>query len=131
MGQRHQHFIIARVNGRYRNLAAVAQWSYGNTILECCRNTLKILQATTNRVPIEEELKAAERCQENFWTQGVFEEPEHWDVTMDAPFPFLMTCLMLGTTHGLSDGYICDVTIGPWQINHNSRNPNEGSFPAV
>ncbi|CAD6591967.1 MAG: hypothetical protein ASARMPRED_005887 [Alectoria sarmentosa] len=126
MEQRHQHFIIARVNGRYRNLAAVAQWPYGNTILECCRNTLKILQATTNRLPMEEELKAAERCQEIFWTQGVFEEPEHWDVATDAPFPFLMTCLMLGTTHGLSDGYICAVTIGPWQIKHNSRHPNEG-----
>lgn len=85
-----------------------------NNVLECCRTTLKVLQVTSNRVPIEEELKAAERCQEKFWAQGAFEEPEPLDTCTDVPFPFLMTCLMLGAIHGLSD-----VTIGPWRIEDN------------
>lgn len=36
MGQRHQLFVIAKILGRYRGLAAVHhQWLYGSLALEC------------------------------------------------------------------------------------------------
>lgn len=68
MGQRRQHFVIARINGRYRTLAAVHhQWLYGQTALRRCRSTLELLQHSGSYMPLTQELIAAASHDEAFW----------------------------------------------------------------
>lgn len=126
MEQRHQHFIIARINGRYRSLATIHQQRMrGLHLVKRCRDTLRILRAGNNRVPIQEEVKAAERYEEGFWTQGPFEEGDHSNTAAEVPFPFLMTCLMLGTTYYMIGGCILNGTIGHRQMKYNEGGKND------
>ena len=68
MGQRHQFFVIARINGRYRTLAVVHhQWLYGHMAVRQCLNTMHILGATGNRQGIKKELKLTESKPDRFW----------------------------------------------------------------
>ena len=68
MGQRHQFFAIARINNRYRTLAAVHyQWLYGHGAVRQCLNTMRILSATGNLQGIRRELELAESKADSFW----------------------------------------------------------------
>ncbi|KAL8989625.1 MAG: hypothetical protein Q9169_008320 [Polycauliona sp. 2 TL-2023] len=121
MGQRHQLFVIARINGRYRQLCAIHhQWLYGHTALRRCLDTLKILQNSTNRLPIQQELVAASKKDEKFWIadSDVFQNSR-------VPFPFIMTCLITGASFNL-DGYYHGVMIEPFHMAYNKGDNNNG-----
>ncbi|KAL9103723.1 MAG: hypothetical protein Q9163_001273 [Psora crenata] len=125
MGQRHQLFVIARTNQKYRTLAAVHhQWLYGHTALRRCLGTLEILQGKNNRVPLEEELKDASRRSEGFW--GALQDHGRWSNTTDVHFPFIMTCLILGASFGVHDGYFHDIIIEPFQMAYDEGDNNNG-----
>ena len=133
MGQRHQLFVIARVSGNYRSLAAVHhQWLYGHTALRRCRGTLKLFEHPGNRVPLERELIAAARYQENFW--GASSDSDADEVSQavkhseKVPFPLIMTCLMLGASFDADDGYIDDVLIEPFDMKYDEGYNNNGMY---
>jgi len=72
MGQRHQLFVIATINARYHGLAVIHnQWLYGGLSLRRCLALLKIFQVEENCIAIQQELIAAQRCEETFWTSGL------------------------------------------------------------
>ena len=96
MGQRHQLFVIAKVRNRYRGLAAVHnQWLYGGGALQRCYRLLNILQAKENRVPIAQELRGAREQPDAFWSGN-----DNFQ-----PFPFVATCLTVGSSFDPDVGY--------------------------
>lgn len=96
MGQRHQLFIIARILGRYRGLAALHhQWSYGSGAVARCSRLLEVFQAPENRIPIQQELLGARSRDEAFWNQK-FDYAQDDYARRVAPFPFISTALILG-----------------------------------
>lgn len=105
MGRRHQLFVICRINCRYRQLCAIHnQWLYGVEALERCVYTLQILEHPTNRLPIQQELIAAAKKNDEFWPAQIREDGEHNQV----PFPFITTCLSVGASFR-PDGYFQSV----------------------
>ena len=57
MERRHEYPIIARISGKYRSLVVIRyQLLHSVNNFGQCPDTLKILQAVSNRIPIEEEL---------------------------------------------------------------------------
>ncbi|KAL8866778.1 MAG: hypothetical protein Q9174_006089 [Haloplaca sp. 1 TL-2023] len=120
MGQRHQLFVIARINGRYRQLAAIHhQWLFGHTALRRCRDMLNIFSNTTNRIPLQQELIAASRKDHDFWLESYDDKNEH------VPFPFIMTCLVTGASFNV-DGYYHGVLIEPFFMPHNGGDNDDG-----
>ncbi|KAL8868710.1 MAG: hypothetical protein Q9174_004813 [Haloplaca sp. 1 TL-2023] len=120
MGQRHQLFVIARINGRYRQLAAIHhQELYGHTALRRCRDILNIFSNTTNRIPLQQELIAASRTDHDFWLDSYNDKNEH------VPFPFVMTCLVTGASFNV-DGYYHSVLIEPFFMPYNGGDNNDG-----
>ena len=125
MGQRHQLFVIARVAARYRCLAAVHhQWLYGNTALRRCRDILKNFSDPRNRWALEEELQMAESFDDSFWHLG--EDQNLWRDDIQVPFPFVMTCLILGASFNAEDGYFHRVHIEPFHLPYNGGDNNNG-----
>lgn len=60
MGQRHQFYVIANVDGRYRLLAAAHhQWLYGRGAVRQCLRVLKTLSSSENLPGIRQELRRA------------------------------------------------------------------------
>ncbi|KAL8906639.1 MAG: hypothetical protein Q9207_001893 [Kuettlingeria erythrocarpa] len=95
MGRRHQLFVICRINCRYRQLCAIHnQWLWGVEVLERCVYTLKIFQHPTNRLPIQQELIAAAKKNDEFWPAQVRENGDNNQV----PFPFITTCVSVGAS---------------------------------
>lgn len=91
MGQRHQLFVLARINGRYRGLAVVHhQWLYDVQALKRCLEILELFQHPGNRIPLQQELLLAGNLEESFWQETLdpYDSPE-W-----APFPVISTCLV-------------------------------------
>ena len=102
MGQRHQLFVIAKINGRYRTLCTVHhQWLYGHTAVKRCLGSLKILQDPGNRVPLQQELLIAKDREESLWPGDPPELGGHEEYIH---FPFIATCLTLGASFG-REGY--------------------------
>lgn len=96
MGQRHQLYVIAKIGHRYRPLAAVYnQWLYGEGTLRRCRHLLQVFPAQANRVPIAQELRAAREKGDDFWASKDIKQP----------FPFIATCLTVGSSFDPEDGY--------------------------
>lgn len=123
MGQRHQLFVIAKINGRYRNLAAVHhQWLYGATALKRCYGLVQIFQAIENRIPLEQELMSAQHLNEQSWKddKGGFEGQAL------VPFPMVATCLILGASFDSTDGYHHGVDIEPFGMEYNEGDNNNG-----
>lgn len=91
---------MARIHHRYRCLAAVhSQWHKGSHTLDRCLALLKIFKARANRTAIEQELIAAKHFGSDIWktkneNNGL---PDSNDKTF-APFPFMTTCLAMGTS---------------------------------
>lgn len=74
MGGRHQLFVVAQINGRFRRLAALYnQYLAGKETLEQCLMLLRIFEAQANRIPIQQELIAAKRCGPEVWP-----DPKVW-----------------------------------------------------
>lgn len=125
MGQYHQLFIIAQIDGRYRSLAAIEHgWLYGHTALRRCLDILKMLNDPTNRTPIQQELVAASKHDASFWI------PSHEDFREDPknshiPFPFLSTCLVIGTSFNV-DGYYQEVYLEPFFMPYDGEKNDNG-----
>ncbi|KAL8951517.1 MAG: hypothetical protein Q9222_002520 [Ikaeria aurantiellina] len=120
MGQRHQLFVIAKINSRYRTLCAVHhQWLYGHTALKRCLDTLKIFQDPTNRVPLQQEIIAAKNNEEVLWPEKL----DYRDIHIH--FPFIATCLTLGAGFG-PEGYTHGVLIEPFHMRFNGGDNNNG-----
>jgi hypothetical protein len=121
MGQRHQLFVIAKVANRYRGLAAFHnQWLYGPLALERCLRILTIFSAPANRLPIQQELTAARRLDEEFWTK-----PRSWE-DFEVPFPFITTCLLLGASFDVKPIYNSRVTLEAFNMAFNEGDNNDG-----
>lgn len=91
MGQRHQLFIIAKIDGRYRGLATVHhQNPYGAKAVEACHRLLKILEAPENRLAILHEVRWANTLSADYWKT---EDEEY------IPFPFIHTCLSTAASY--------------------------------
>ncbi|KAL8796540.1 MAG: hypothetical protein Q9195_001214 [Heterodermia aff. obscurata] len=100
MGQRHQLFIIAKIDGRYRGLAALHNQRLNglSAVARCCR-TLQVFQAAENRIPIQQELLAARSRPEAFWNRELTYDYRRSDCAeIIAPFPFISTALTLGSS---------------------------------
>lgn len=111
MGQGHQIFAIARINGTYRSLAAIYhQGLLGCTVLKRCRDILNIFSSPNNRPLLRAELDIAAKMAITDWA----ENPE-----TDAPFPFITHCLILGAGFSPKDGYYHTTVTEPWYIPFN------------
>ncbi|KAK3356374.1 hypothetical protein B0T25DRAFT_134962 [Lasiosphaeria hispida] len=90
MGQRHQIFLISKIQNRYRTLAAVHhQWLYGAGTTKACWRILKILEHPANQKLVKHELRyAAVRPDE--WWDGLERN------RCATHFPVVLTCLILG-----------------------------------
>jgi hypothetical protein len=121
MGQRHQLFVIAKIANRYRGLAVFHhQWLYGARALKQCLALLTIFSSPANRLAILQELAAARRHAESFWTK-----PSTYD-DCEVPFPFISTCLLLGASFDVKDGYNANVTPEPFNMAFNGGDNNDG-----
>jgi len=118
MGQRHQFFVIAKVGTRYRGLAVVHhQWLYGANALKACLRLLKIFQATANRLALQHELRWAKTLKEEYWSTTVE------DIV---PFPFIHTCLTVGTSFDPASGSYHMVHKMPFNLPFNGGDNNNG-----
>ena len=123
MGQRHQLFVIAKINGRYRTLCAIHhQWLYGHTALRRCLGTLKIFSDPANRIQIGQELVAAQRHDEAFWTLSQDENKNS-----HVPFPFIATCLITGASFDADEGYHHGVLVEPFFMAYDEGDNNNGN----
>ena len=121
MGQRHQLFVIAKIGNRYRGLAVFHhQWLYGATALKRCLGILAIFSAPANRLPIQQELTAARKHADEFWT-----EPQTW-TSLEVPFPFITTCLLLGASLDVKEGYDASVLLMPFNMPFDGGDNNDG-----
>ena len=120
MGQRHQLFVIAKVNGKYRSLAVVHhQWLYGYTALRQCRKILEIFSNPNNATALSNELKYA-AINQVLW-DGV---PDYQDCK--PRFPFITTCLMLGASFSPEDSYFHQVSPEPFNLDFDAGDNNNG-----
>jgi hypothetical protein len=121
MGQRHQLFVIAKIRNRYRGLAVFHhQWLLGEIALQRCLRILSIFSAPANRLPIQQELTAARRLDEEFWTK-----PRSWK-DLEVPFPFITTCLFLGASFDVKAVYSHGVILEPFDMAFNEGDNNDG-----
>lgn len=101
MGERHQLFVIARVGKHYRCLAVVHhQFLCGWFALAACVRLLTIFSDKSNRLPLEMELHLAADYYKN---QGPPKRAEAFNFhkgpkAEPVRFPFIATCLILGTS---------------------------------
>ncbi|KAL8737193.1 MAG: hypothetical protein Q9181_001919 [Wetmoreana brouardii] len=115
MGQRHQLFVIAKINGHYRQLCAIHhQWLYGHTALRRCLDTIKAFQHPSNRLSIQQELIAASSKDNNFWIPSE-DDGEGEEKNSHVPFPFIATCLIMGASFNVN-GYYHGVSIEPFYM---------------
>lgn len=126
MGQCHQLFAIAHINGKYRCLAAVHhQWLWGVPAAKQCLEILKIFSNSLNRVPLQEELKLASTYDAKFWERG--KQIDHYSDSGRVPrFPFIMTCLYIGAGFEQTRGYQHTVEVEPWLMQYNEGFNNNG-----
>ena len=104
MGQRHQLFIIAKILGRYRGLAALhKQFGWGYQAVARCSRLLEVFQAPENRIPIQQELLRARTHDEAFWNQKSDDSQSNYAQRV-APFPFISTALILGASFDTDRG---------------------------
>ena len=106
----HQIFVIAKTQSCYRVLAAVKHRRlHGASALKVCLRLRDIFQATENRLALEHELHWAKEHEIDwyFW--------ERWTpANLNQPFPFILTCLLLGASFNPIEGYYYDVKIKPF-----------------
>lgn len=124
MGQRHQLFVIAKINGRHRTLCVIHhQWLYGQTALKRCLGTLQTFANPANRVPLEQELIAARLHNEAFWTAT---QDEYRYKDSHVPFPFIATCLITGASFDAEEGYCHGVDVESFHMAYDEGDNNNG-----
>ncbi|GAM86214.1 hypothetical protein ANO11243_042260 [Dothideomycetidae sp. 11243] len=107
MGQRHQLFVIARIGRHYRSLAAVHhQWLYGMTAIRICLRLLRGFGDPANHRALTRELAVAARYYESHPPPKSGPSGADWNDPTQ-PFPFIMTCLVVGASCDPDSGY-CD-----------------------
>ena len=123
MGQRHQLFVIAKILGKYRNLAAVHhQWLYGATALKRCHRLVQLFEAIENRIPLEQELISAQHHDEQSWKSDWRSSGRRAVI----PFPMITTCLTLGASFDVTDGYFHGVHIESFGMDFDGGDNNNG-----
>jgi hypothetical protein len=122
MGQRHQIFVIARINGHYQGLAVVhRQWLSGAAALICCLRLLDIFAATENRIPLEQELTDAQHRDRELWDSTI-----SWTTDLPVPFPFIMTCLVVGSSLDPETAEVSTAHTQPYNMYFNAGDNNDG-----
>ena len=131
MGQKHQLFVIARINGKYRSLAAVHhQWLLGFSAAKQCLELLKIFSNSLNRIAVQEELKLASTYDAKFWERG--EQIDHYSDAGRVPrFPFIMTCLCIGAGFEQTRGYQHSVEVEPWLMQYDEGSNDNGELEST
>ncbi|KAL8691725.1 MAG: hypothetical protein Q9218_003118 [Villophora microphyllina] len=123
MGQRHQLFVIAKTNGHYRLLCAIHhQWLYGHTALRRCLDVVKHFSHPDNHLPLQQELIAASKFDDDFWVAPESNEDEK---NNNIPFPFIATCLIMGASFNVK-GYYHHVQMEPFFMAYNEGDNNNG-----
>ena len=111
MYQRHQLFVIAKIANQYRGLAvSLDQYPYRDLALERCLRILTIFSAPENRLPIQQELTAARRLDDEFWRKRSYREE------FKVPFPFITTCLLLGASFDVKAVYNSVIDLQPFNM---------------
>ena len=80
-------------------------------------------QDPTNRLPITQELIAAQRHDKSFWEYSNNEEYDKKN--SHVPFPFIATCLVLGASYD-SSGYFHQTHIEPFYMPYDGGDNNDG-----
>lgn len=94
-------FIVAKVGDRYRTFCSIQQYFIHVTLAERCLRLIKIFEEPENRIPIQQELLLAQDKPEEFWTPE-----DQCQACCPFPFPYLATCLTLGTSFDPADGFL-------------------------
>ena len=97
-------FVIARDAGKYRCLAGVNHPDLrGASVLQRCRDLLKMFSNPNNHIAIREEIRRVENHDDvdKAFYSGV--------APIGIPFPFVMTCLVVGSSFNLEEGYFFPV----------------------
>lgn len=112
MGSPHVLYVMAKINGRYRSLAALyrAYDNKGEYAVDKCRRIIAILQEPANRALLLHELQLASSL-----------PPEKWEVRSEYPnerpaFPFVATCLLLGASVAPETGKGYNATHEPFNM---------------
>lgn len=99
MGQRHQFWVISKINGRYRVLAAVHhQWAYGSNPIKAYWRLIKMMEDPENKRLARHEITAAAGHGGDWWEMQEKMASKGGDIAENVPFPFLMTCLFMATS---------------------------------
>jgi len=125
MGQPDAFLLVAKVNGRYRQICAVAHnWALGSGPLRRCSDFLRIFQDPTNRMAIQQELIAAEDHEKSLWPGSDNDSDNDSDDYKESvveydrvPFPFIATCLLRGAAPN-NAGYYNNFNVA--RFNHSS-----------
>ncbi|KAF2652566.1 hypothetical protein K491DRAFT_718793 [Lophiostoma macrostomum CBS 122681] len=121
MGQRHQLFAIAKVGNRYRSLSALHhQWLYGLTALKTCLRLVKVFQDPGNRYLLKLELARAATLDSSVW-----ELETSWH-DIRPKFPYVLTCMLIGTSVDVETGYSNAATLEPWNMECDGGDNNDG-----
>ncbi|KAM0715451.1 hypothetical protein Q7P37_008949 [Cladosporium fusiforme] len=92
---RHESFIVARVDKRYRTLAVIQnEWLHPILVVRQCLLIMKMLSADGNIPGIRRELALAASKPAEFWCS---KDKKREQNRQAVDFPFLTTCLLLGT----------------------------------
>ncbi|CAG9976206.1 unnamed protein product [Clonostachys byssicola] len=128
MGQHHQLFVIAKAGRHYRSLAAVHhQWLYGMTALRQCLQLLEIFGHSENRLALQQELRFAEAYYRNKGAPSQQPPELQWaDRGGICPFPFITTCLMMGTSFNQELAQASAVHEEPFGMGFDQGDNNDG-----
>lgn len=98
MGYRHQFWVVAQLEGRYRTLAVVSSMNCGDTdAIHGCWRLLQIFGSHANRTLLRRDLEHAARQDQDWWESTRIPH-EADDGEKLVPFPFVQTCLSLGAS---------------------------------
>lgn len=102
MRKSYGFFVIARINGRYRQIGN--GWSYDVYPLERSSQMLKIFEDPTNHLPIQQELIAARGLEERLWSDS---DSDSRDINRGqfVRFPFITTCMLSGASFDVGGSY--------------------------
>ena len=121
MGQRHQLFVIAKINDRHRVLAAIhIQWLYGFSTLRQGLHLISIFNAQTNQAGLRRELNRAEKSD---WTKDIYDDQGKASSTV---FPFIATCLSIGTALNEESTETSNVFLLPIDIAYDGCDNDDG-----
>ncbi|KAK1753639.1 hypothetical protein QBC47DRAFT_462418 [Echria macrotheca] len=91
MGYRHQFWVVARINQRYRTLAVCSSKNCGDTdAIHACWRLLTIFSSDRNRTLLRHDLDHAATREPSWWGSADNDDDKL------SPFPFVQTCLVLG-----------------------------------